>query len=116
MGGGDEYGHGVSDPDVPRRPGGLRAAGRALRRHPGDRPLQRLQLVPGAVASAVLGASAAGFRSDAKPWWGLRGDWRGPPGASAPDVYLVASGKPRHDLLSTSASLRRLAFLRGENL
>ena len=26
------------------------------------------------------------------------------------------AAKPRHDLLSTSASLRRLAFLRGKNL
>jgi hypothetical protein len=29
---------------------------------------------------------------------------------------LTSADKPRHDLLSTSASLRRLAFLRGKNL
>ena len=30
--------------------------------------------------------------------------------------HMAVQFKPRHDLLSTSASLRRLAFLRGENL
>ena len=52
--------------------------GERIRRYPGDGPLQCLQLVSGAVASAVLVAFAAGFRSDSRPWRGLRGDWRRP--------------------------------------
>src|SRR5215210_2538791 len=94
MGGGDDLGDGVCGADVPRGRSGPRAVGRDVCRHLGDRPLQCLQLVPGAVASGVLGALAEGFRSDARPWWVLRGDWRRLAGAGAPDVYVVASGAP----------------------
>ena len=62
----------------------------------GDGPLQCLQLVPGAMASGVLGTLFERFRSDAQPWWGLKGDWRRLACAGAPDVYLVASGAQRH--------------------
>jgi hypothetical protein len=52
-----------------------RVVGRDVFRHLGHGSLQCLQWVPGAVASAVLGALAAGLRSDARPWGGLRGAW-----------------------------------------
>ena len=49
----DELGDRVLGADVPWWPRGSRVVGRDVRRHPGDGPLQCLQLVPGAVASAV---------------------------------------------------------------
>src|SRR5262249_62375077 len=75
MGGGDELGDGVCGAAVTRWPGGPRAVGRDVFRHLGDGSLQCLQLVPGAVAAALLGALTERFRSDARPWWVLSGDW-----------------------------------------
>src|SRR5712691_10242395 len=68
MGGGDEPCDGVFGAAVTRWAGSPRAVGRDVFRHPGDGSVEWLQLVPGAVASVVLGAFAAGFRSDARPW------------------------------------------------
>ena len=70
MGRRDELGDRVCGPDVTRWPGRPRPAGGDVCRYPGDGSLQCLQLVPGAVAAAVLGASAPGFHSDVRP----RGD------------------------------------------
>src|SRR5215831_12773024 len=58
--------------------------------------LQCLQLVSSAMAAALLGAFAERFRSDARPWWGLRRDWEGLASPGAPDVYVVASGARGH--------------------
>src|SRR5215468_10194709 len=92
-------------------------------RHSGHRPLQCVQLVPGEVASVLLGAFAAGFCSDTRSWRGLRGDWRRFACAGAPDVFMVASGA-RGDveaidfsLLYDATSLRGGAALRsGESV
>ena len=62
---GDELGDRVCGAAVPQWRRGPRAAGGDVCRYRGDGSLQCLQLVSGAVASAVLGASATGFRSDA---------------------------------------------------
>src|SRR5262245_11527494 len=48
------------------------------------------------MAAALLGALTARFRSDARPWWVLKGDWRRLTDAGAPDVYRVASGARGH--------------------
>src|SRR5262249_12160836 len=92
MGGGDKRGDGVYGAAVTRWPGGPRAVGGAVWWHLGDRSLECLPLVPGAVAAALLGALTEGLRSDARPWRGGGGAWRRLAGAGAPDVYLVASG------------------------
>src|ERR1043165_4275262 len=75
------------------------------------------------MASAVLGAFTAGFCSDARPWWPLRGDRGRLAGAGAPDVFMVAPGA-RGDveaidfsLLYDATSLRGGAALRsGESV
>jgi len=64
--------------------------GREIFRHFGDGPLECLQLVSGAVAPVVLGASAAGLRSDDRPRGCLQGDWRGAQEPGKSDVSLVA--------------------------
>src|SRR6266849_9505678 len=96
MGCSDHVGHRVCGAAVARRPCRPRAVGADVCWHPGDGSLERVQLVPGAVASGVLGALTEGFRSDARPWWRLRGAWRRLAGAGAPDVYVVASGARGH--------------------
>src|SRR5712691_2535288 len=96
MGGGDEPCDGVCGPAVTRGAGGPRAVRGDVCRHPGDGSLQCVQLVPGAVAAALLGALTERFRRDARPWWVLRGAWRRLADAGAPDVYLVASGARGH--------------------
>jgi hypothetical protein len=69
-----------------------RTAGHAVPGHLGDRSVQRLQLVSRALAAAVLGAPAAGHRSDDQTWRPLPGHWGGSAKSSAPDVSLAASG------------------------
>ena len=61
MGGGDELGDGVCGAAVTRWPVARALLGRDVCRHPGDGSLQCLQLVPGAVASGVLGATCCGI-------------------------------------------------------
>src|SRR4030095_12251185 len=123
MGGSNELGDGVCGADVPWWSGGARVVRRDLCRYLGDGPLQCLQLVSGAVAAAVLGASAPGFRSDARPREPLRGAWGGLAGAGPSDVYLVASGARGHlatlhvsDLYDAAAPRGRTALGSGESL
>src|SRR5687768_13806815 len=91
VGGGDDMGDGVCGPPVARGEGGPRTAGQEVPGHPGDRSVQRLQLVSGALAAAVLGAFAAGHRSDDRTWRPLPGNWGGSAEPGTPEVSLVAS-------------------------
>src|SRR5215470_9662767 len=113
MGGGHELGDRVCGADIPRGPGGSRAAGEGVWGHLGHGSLQCVQLVPSAMAAAVLGAFAAGFCSDAGPWWALRGDRFRLTGAGAPDVYVVASGARGHAETSDVSVLHDPASPRG---
>ena len=71
---------------------GARVTRRAVCRPRGHGSLQRLPLVPCAVAPTVLGASAPGLRSEARPWWGVNGTRGSPVGTGVAEVDVVASG------------------------
>jgi hypothetical protein len=74
MGRSDQRGDRVCGAAVARWPRGPRAVGEDVCRHPGDRALEGLQLVSGAVAAALWGALVTGLCSDARPWGPRRGE------------------------------------------
>jgi hypothetical protein len=92
MGGGDEPCARVGGAPGSRWAGGACAAGGGRCRQAGPRPLPCRPRGPGAVASAVLGAWAAGGGSDTRAGRGRRGAGRRLAGAGAPEVVLGASG------------------------
>src|SRR5712691_1318355 len=94
MGRGDELGDRVFGADVTQWRSGPRAVGRDVCRHCGPRSVSCLPLVSRAVAAALLGASAAGPRSDDGAWGRLPGDRRGAAAPGASDVSRVAA-RPR---------------------